>query len=740
MFEGTRSLRESYPVSYDIQGYAPHTGILLTNHQSLFDTGGEDLFQGLQFGIRSDNSNLLVSGSRFVNMIPQAVFAPLPWKFKKDFFWGSGIYASGSSVVTVDGALQTETEFSNCQYGVVMKDGALKVNDSEFDNVGYGIRLQGQMSGENKITGCRMDAKEAGVHLFMTNPKKLTISDNLFTYRTDEARGILVSDFQLSQLFKSAIISRNTFENEGNNVALDVYGAKEYDVLDNVVYFSEEPTNTIGIDLKNSVNNLLSCNHLYSLPVGGNPEDPEWLNGSGIRVDHSSGNILQCNEFVANARSLFFNGSSENADLKGNTSSHDVGLYLTGGTIIGQQNHHGNEWYPFLGIEAIFNESNEVLIDESKFRVSGSSYLPDWQTLIGNKNSPGSAPWFEQLAGTEYSCPVDVCLPINLAGRTGDWTTTDSLLAIGDTLLQSAISDGTWWNALLHLRNRIENGFYITVPSEGQSFLSSFATSDAGELATGLDLAQEYFIVDSAYSEMIGQRQFQHDSLVTLTRLINETHANGESTVVLDSLMVETLASFASAQSTWPSLDSMEVDRLSQQLGSWEAQLGTSVTAVPDVNMQTLLQSWHDYLEPGDTLSSTFWTTIGAIANQCPEQGGAAVHLARSLMQHGGLKTWNDSLLCQSAGPRSVNILPESDRKVIVRPNPAHGQVMVSLSDRTPITQVNILDQTGRIVKSLKGGDQSLISIDLHGIPPSIYLIEVMNSSGQKLVGRVVVQ
>ena len=70
-------------------------------------------------------------------------------------------------------------------------------------------------------------------------------------------------------------------------------------------------------------------------------------------------------------------------------------------------------------------------------------------------------------------------------------------------------------------------------------------------------------------------------------------------------------------------------------------------------------------------------------------------------------------------------------------PNPAHGQVTVNC---TGVSKLEVLDATGRILLNEQNGNGAEQQLDISGLTPGIYTLQVIDATGRRAAQRLVVR
>ena len=144
-----------------------------------------------------------------------------------------------------------------------------------------------------------------------------------------------------------------------------------------------------------------------------------------------------------------------------------------------------------------------------------------------------------------------------------------------------------------------------------------------------------------------------------------------------------------------------------------------------------------------DSLTESARTTLTAIANQCPLEGGDAVYQARAMLEP---ELYADAETCvplEQREERMPQSQPAINDGVSIYPNPTSGELTL-LSGRTCIADciglVSVFDLRGTEVTNLQV-DLSLQAqiISLRGLPSGVYLFQVTQNGRSIITERVVI-
>jgi hypothetical protein len=172
-------------------------------------------------------------------------------------------------------------------------------------------------------------------------------------------------------------------------------------------------------------------------------------------------------------------------------------------------------------------------------------------------------------------------------------------------------------------------------------------------------------------------------------------------------------------------LEGLEIAR--QQKVQNLLTLNTAVTTslAPDANHKTLNAIMLTMLANEGEFASTDLTTLTAIADQCPLEGGDAVYEARAVVAYLTGEDFDDGEICAS-GERQQK--PQTSDKasgldsVVLYPNPTTGQVYWKGTSNQPVT-VRVFNATGQLVMEVANSNGYA---NLERLPEGLYQVQLM--------------
>lgn len=162
--------------------------------------------------------------------------------------------------------------------------------------------------------------------------------------------------------------------------------------------------------------------------------------------------------------------------------------------------------------------------------------------------------------------------------------------------------------------------------------------------------------------------------------------------------------------------------------------------------MNAELTIYDEFQTEGRNAITTNFQEILSIAHQCPQAGGPYVFIARNYLKYMGWHfDFNDGITCLQQGifrEEGGNEIENSKSTMLVFPNPAGDLVKIDLVDRKDAIQtIELLDQMGRIVYSVKSQEQSpTLQINLHALIQGVYVIRCNTTNKFVYNSKLIIQ
>jgi len=208
--------------------------------------------------------------------------------------------------------------------------------------------------------------------------------------------------------------------------------------------------------------------------------------------------------------------------------------------------------------------------------------------------------------------------------------------------------------------------------------------------------------------------------------------------------LIDTISlSYSSILPLWENSDSIEMVRRSTLLNQGIGNLCNTHNDVPTQNMDDVLTWWHYMLSTNELLKDSCRTDLETIAEQCPDDGGIAVYMARSLLESWTPFHVDDRELCEIQQQLVLSNFERIENDHLPRfqlvPNPAAGRVLLTITGEK-MTRLRLISVTGFVGYDRLMGEQSHVEIELSGLAPGIYITEVETTSKQRIYAKLVIQ
>lgn len=647
------------------------------------------LIKNLGNGISAQNYNLTVRNAYFngINLYHiKMVDSHLPTRLvvsnnRFDQFQSHAIFVSGS---TLQNTLIAENEFRDDNSDELEKTCIRWTNTQLASPAAIGNIRQNHFYDDPKTSPDPLFLQFTSIGIYVNGASQLRINDN-----------------SLYQAYNSDIDHRY-FGIQLNNAA-------ENELIDNVVIGNYGPLTTTnpgfsyrGIQLRESPRCFLSCNQSQSLNEG--------IAFHGPACDKT--NFLQ-------------NIMSDNL----------TGLYLAPGTIIGRQKDRENKWYgdlPAGGVaEANFDGMpGPLMLSVSRFFI--------------NSTNPGSSFW---------------ATPRIPAGGWFDFS--DNEVGLLYTCLQEAEPYPPKSEAEGML---IGGGFenYKGYPASGWELaLSAFGTLDEHpELRP--ENSPEASFYNTHLSGNVGKLSRARASWDIITRFSASLEANwatnaAETDQKLEEIQAENLAmeqagTAAEQAQIVQTLEGLktELETLLQTNQSLSAQYESDIadrandlatdlatinaSEVWESNLKTVLElSVAKLISGNGEWTSSQFTSLESIANQCRYEGGIGVVLARSAIDK---FDFDDEAMCPGWVEERTNQSIVLNAKI--SPNPANTQCRIFFEQAVNGT-LYVRNMQGQTVQSLTLSERSALILNTEKWPAGLYTVSVFADSGARFSAKVAI-
>ena len=726
--------------------------------------GQFNLFDYLNNGIQTVNSNLTVKGAWFSLMHPQLPTNP----------GGAGVYATNVTTSSADIRLQVNPSttgspasdkcyFYNCRKGV-WSTGVNRVNCS-YNNL-YSDHIA---TAPNGLIG------DYGYDITTTPVTSIGLSvqckgnymvniDNGIAYNTDNETYVGNVNLNYNQIvgwvpsWPWGYTTRAIYAQDGgtptglpiggtvairNNIIYRVYNGIK--LMNFKRWSAKTDTNTIGLTLNSGVlqygikhEACVSSNAVVNYVVGDDMTGSTTSGQSGIVGYANSTTNMRCNTVDSTYKGFEFIGASNITTWRNNNmNNHTFSLHLSG--IFGVQGTSSspsdNAWFPSCSAlgGGVFHT----------YLASGSGLSSS--ALFVRDNIAGTPPiildpWANAGIGTAYYA--------------GLYNLPCSLTYDATTLIQVLLPPLPY--------NRCSPN-YSYFPT-GSLFMPMVGGGDSVTTGDGSDSLEERSTEGSANIKA-GRRWM--NQMAVWEALQNDT-AMADSFPVLQSFKVlaansrykwltDIGASISEGNySTANSLLAYDIDSLS----STNADETTGVMLLDGTGANYLVQNYIDVYRLSlkyatDTLSSDDSAEVLTLASLCPGNEGKIVFAARALYYNltgnvlEPLDNCLDSDTTHSRAVRTnqpaikrINDLPDAGQSYTLQPNPNNGNLTLQqkINDTNPV-KVQVWNAVGKVVYNCNAVFVSgKLNIQLQNCASGLYLLQLSDTAGSSFTRKFVIE
>jgi len=705
----------------------------------------------LYCGIRAFNSNLIVSGAQFEDIveIPAAGFS----------FTSAAIYFDGTNAptgstrsllqtgygnqhaTTPPGSQIATPSFINCSTGIEVIQSHAKISDNRMLEMETGIRLKKGINRDIQVRDNNIEATWEGITAEVNSPSiNFVLEDNRIEIGTETIvgnAGIGIYEAGLGdpepQPNGSAWVNNNDINGRAKNGIL-VQRAIKWQILENLV--NNGYANGEGINILGSRNNTIKCNR-----IGGSGID----NGRrGLNVENSTELLIDCNDSYGFETGIRFTGTSTSTTLSGNTmTDNNIGLHLDL-AIFKKQVHQGNIWTGSFGSNgARFDAMDPGDVEAAQFFVDD---VNDGAFLMPPNPVPGIGFWFISEAGETYKC--DTTENACISGITPDLAPeeTDVLVASGG-ILHPVLR----WIAEKDLYRKMQkdSGFGAGI-NLYSNFESSKVNTPVGKFHALYQNIETAFAADSSQQVLyrVSQKDLWNllDSMASITTAL--LTATGGDSITLEIIRYNLFAHIATKAGIQDSLYALILGNRSAKADTLLLQnAAISVQKLYDSNEKAVANIFlSSIMKETGIFSSTQEKTLQAIASQCPWVGGDAVYTARSLYRLIKPKSvFDDDVLCgRDIIPEALQqeeSLPQAlaefkqqpeqssseNLEVSVYPNPAQDVIHIAFSGQPEgVVETRLFTLQGRPVDHRTFGmTNSNFSLSMEHLPSGMYFLQI---------------
>ena len=705
---------------------------------------GVNTFRNLRYGVFSIGSVVFVNNTNMTDIEQNGVS-----------FAGEGIGIVKNNIIT------------NAQKGIVLDAGLLVAHDNNLSDIReVGIERMGSFLQVLKITDIKdntisseqygIDLKNVdGAYLTRLNGNTITLAENALGVYNPDRVAIRVSGMtdNLSSQWSEA--KNNIITVNGLGIGIELMNIGQMALKYNEIGF-QNYTDMIdgrrrGISMSNSNNGYLYANIVEVTDATAFPA----LNA--IHIAGSVNSQLCCNTTDGGYAGFLFSGECGGTLLRNsNINDHIVGLECETGTVIGLQEHGGNQWLGNYGEFAARHLGSDGDVFQSRFRVEpplGTALFPT-PSLIFAVTS-----WFEEdIEGSAALCQSDAaCLPIPNPYENLIIKESDLLISRNEYALGGQFSDMLNWEGGKELYSKLtENTIFRQSNTELNQFFQNQQTDIFGDYNTVNEQLNELFQYSEAAVINMATYWTVFQNELEQIRLIEEQLLTSNSTTLLNDY-----------QTASNNLDVHLANIQTLQTNVTEARsiIATGVLTTNNVLSTPYLLATNQkevtnlYLErlTGNTAEFTSAQVIQLedIAYQCPKEGGNAVYRARALLKTVGSYHFIDNEDCvKQEKLQSSPTIPSIDLEMeglhekkelstenwTVYPNPTTGYIHLEGGTLENINGVSLISLTGQELQTWQ--KEVIHSTDLNinnELASGIYLVCIKLQDGSSILRKLVI-
>ena len=391
---------------------------------------------------------------------------------------------------------------------------------------------------------------------------------------------------------------------------------------------------------------------------------------------------ISCNITDSLYKGVHFSSNNIATKFRGNEmKKHYIGLYLDNTAVIDTQSHAGNMWTgTYNSTYGAWNENDSSFLNLSKslFIVDtafGITYTPNIP-LLGSGGIPNDNGWFQPNTGNTYSCDGYLLCVDDHQERSEGSDDLKEAIAANSTITSDYIEESKSTAKMFLYEDLKNDSAAYSGNTVLMQFLSNNVNTTFGKLNNVKQLMKEANTLDYSNVMLLKEK----DSLLNIHLSI-----------------MHLLDSIAAADSTIDNLmtrenETAEINILKQNISNILSSVNTSKTAklnvaitwnnavqpseVPEYNLKQVndINIFYQQENNKDSIAQYYGSLLN-IALQCPQSGGVAVYIARSLVAllNDSIIYDDDNICLQQGYFRLSNELKNNKTfiEAVLIPNPA---------------------------------------------------------------------
>lgn len=659
---------------------------------------------------------------------------------------------SGNDFITCD-----YCSIARCDYGVkTIGTSVFTVMNSYFRENTYDIHKRTQAA--NEIT--------------------LIDENEFFAYSTYDASGINIFAQTFPSDLASSVSLNKSFTALNYNVHLSGLGKGNHNwiIQDNDIMgklgAGLKGANVYFLDIGNSSilenGDVSSMSQNFVINGGGNNSIVENIaEGSitNVTLNGSKLSSVECNILSRTTLtgSVFPSVTPSNIYIENDCSTSDIrgnSMNQTNFDGLGRYNlAYGNAFNTYANTRRqefkgnVFNFSQE---GSPKAKNYGPSFLAAQNVyLVADENSQGNEyypyfdaninDWFRQSnLGDDYICETDSNGFVSMEP-------TDEVLlkAVENGLAIQDAGLANYYGEEIAFDSRLKLYRHLVLLDEIEALPSTydtlFDTLSSADIALFVAFERAYLNAVKASPEMVAK----HDTITTLQAEIREIKwlvqdTTGQEYIidaqqaVYDAKMGR-LKQLTREHGTLLNAQQVQIDNLLPSLNYINESAANQTTQSGqnqyEIN-KLLLERYHSGFTGYDT--SELQTLI-AIADQCPVEGGEAVHTARALRAdvEGMPQEYDDqcvSGLSNRENQEQSQMATTWSHSMVVSPNPASTDLSIYLPEGFTDTEIFVADMYGRVLRIITVDSNRRLTLETHDWPNGIYFLSGGNGLQTKFI------
>ncbi|QQR87172.1 MAG: T9SS type A sorting domain-containing protein [Flavobacteriales bacterium] len=753
-------LKDPYPGQLPVPGSIGYAGIDASGtylNISSTPVAGDILFKHLNYGITTGNVGFTVADTRFEDMIPDLTYG-------NNQHQGAAIYSTGYSgfyglkLQGLGTALNATATFKNCRTSVWTESMGLRAQQCRVEGPMSLTGITARFSSGRliDISSNNINVQHSAIDLrFNDGAAQLSVHDNELHFGLNGSNGLVmfpgINVQEMNGTNSASEIRNNQLHCRGAWRGMSLNSASNYLVSENTVAMLSQQVNRGGIELRGCTDTRVTCNTVFGQNVVGQPPwSALWpvshFTQTGIRHSLGATNYLACNSVDNILHGILFNGWTPGLDLTANNfGTHNIGLELTQGALIGGQLHKGNIW----NVQATFRDA----------RWNTTSAGLDVMTVnLGNPlcwpNNYEPSDWFQTTPDPNDECSTIMpqCPSVNFQGGGGQRS-----LIMDEAVMLGSIENGIYTD---ETRLTLAYELYLALLKDpalysGSPYTADFVTLMENSVADGLkDVEQprkELYEVPGPVLASVQQNELAIEALLLQVKTAMEQLATGGLSPAQEAALQASIASWqqnienlntynTTAMANLDAaraVEAMLLENGAAALASTEL-IEQNAKAVNEIYLSTIAVSGE-----GLVFDASQEATLLSIASQCPLLGGNPVYQARSMYTLIDEEMdFDDALICVASG-FAVKDADARGQHVVVYPNPNRDGLLNFMLTGLDDTK----EHTGTIVlydvQGQEVGRQSINSgraqMDVSGLAQGLYQWSLIMDEGTRELGTVTI-